>query len=678
MRFSVIRLPGILTVFSLVAAFSLAAVFGMAVSADEPAARGLSDDRLVDLAERFGHVPRVFSPSLSPDGTAVAYIESDKDKGFARIMVGVLTAEDVQHVSTIQAPGGETFAWVDWANDERLIVGFDTHFRIGGELYRSAPSKMMAVNRDGSLPVILDIMALRAPRRQRSNDVIHMLPDDPEHILVGHMAGDGRSTGVYTLNIYTGEKTPVSEAPDGLPVFDWYADNTGQIRLGYGENKDGDGHMLIRDGEGEWLRLEDIELLSRDRFSIHGFSDDPNIVYVTASHTTGRSTIFRFDLKRRVLDGKVYGHDSVDVQGLLTSRSGKALAASYFTSRYGLEYLDEGFRMRHLALKEKLGGRDFTVLSSTKGGSLMLVETFGLDEPGRLFFYQAENDVLREWVRNYPALSTSDIGRTVPVTYGARDGVEIPGYITLPPGMKLDEAKGVGLPAIVLPHGGPHVRTLPLFDYEAKFLAALGYVVLQPNFRGSSGYGFRYMALGWGGWGKHMQDDLVDGARWLVHEGYAAANRICIAGGSYGGYASLMASVRDTGTFRCAAAWAPVTDIRMMLEEEDSWDEDSFVYSQLAGYTKKGKIKAYSPLQRIKEVAIPVFVAHGTHDQVVGVGQSRAFAKAAARRKKAVDYAEFEGEGHHLRYSRYRTQWLYRLGAFMSLHNPAVPRPEGR
>ena len=223
-----------------------------------------------------------------------------------------------------------------------------------------------------------------------------------------------------------------------------------------------------------------------------------------------------------------------------------------------------------------------------------------------------------------------------------------------------------------MPHGGPYVRDHKTWDYWVQFLVNRGYAVLQPNFRGSSGYGHRYSAMGYGQWGDDMQQDVADGAKWLVDEGIADPGRICIVGGSYGGYAALMGLIQDSDIFRCGVAWAPVTDLKQILVQDNAWDEEYSWYWRVTGGRSSSELKEISPAHLAQKITRPLLLMHGDQDDVVFIDQSRALVKALKKRKNPAPlrYLEFPGIGHQIETDEARVKFLYEVENFLQEHNP--------
>lgn len=271
-----------------------------------------------------------------------------------------------------------------------------------------------------------------------------------------------------------------------------------------------------------------------------------------------------------------------------------------------------------------------------------------------------------EWLGStYGGLKSADIAEVRPVSYKAADGLTITGYLTLPKGR---EARG--LPLIVLPHGGPASRDRPGFNWWAQALASRGYAVLQPNFRGSDGFGRDFLEAGFGQWGRKMQSDLSDGVRDLSAQGIVDPKRVCIVGASYGGYAALAGMTHEPGTYRCAASVAGVSDLKRMLDSQGTVSKRYWRrFFGLADDDAVG-LNALSPAYAAERVAGPVLLVHGADDTVVPFEQSRTMAEALKKAGKPVELVTLEGEDHWLSRGATRLQMLTAVVGFLEKHNP--------
>lgn len=274
----------------------------------------------------------------------------------------------------------------------------------------------------------------------------------------------------------------------------------------------------------------------------------------------------------------------------------------------------------------------------------------------------------------YPDIQGDRVGRIRAVHYPAADGMEIPGYLTLPPGV----TEPAGLPLVVLPHGGPAARDTLGFDWWAQALASRGYVVLQPNFRGSDGLGKAHLEAGYGEWGRKMQSDLSDGVRWLAAQGWVDPARVCIVGASYGGYAAMAGPTLDPGVYRCAVSVAGVSDLRRMVqwEADQGGQRDSPVvryWNRFMGADRLGDrdLDAISPAAQAARADAPILLLHGRDDTVVPIEQSRFLAEALQRAGKPYEFVELTGEDHWLSRAATRRRMLAETVRFLETHNPA-------
>lgn len=276
----------------------------------------------------------------------------------------------------------------------------------------------------------------------------------------------------------------------------------------------------------------------------------------------------------------------------------------------------------------------------------------------------------RPIVRVHDGIAPADVAEVRAFSYAASDGLQIPAYLTLPNGRA-----PTALPLVVLAHGGPAARDGPQFDWWAQSLASRGYAVLQPQFRGSSGFGWEHLAAGFGEWGRKMQSDLSDGVRFLAADGTVDPGRVCIAGASYGGYAALAGATIDAGVYRCAVSVAGVSDPARLLHwlERSGRRSASLRYwSRFLGVSgrKDPALRSISPLARAQEASAPILLVHGKDDTVVPIEQSQKMKRALEKAGKPVTFLELDGEDHWLSRSDTRIQLLTAAVAFLEQHNP--------
>jgi dipeptidyl aminopeptidase/acylaminoacyl peptidase len=297
----------------------------------------------------------------------------------------------------------------------------------------------------------------------------------------------------------------------------------------------------------------------------------------------------------------------------------------------------------------------------------LLVMTEGVGDPQTWWSVDIKTGKARDLGVAYP-MRSQDVAPMRMVQYKAADGLEIAAVLTLPPGLP-----GKNLPVVILPHGGPRARDYPGFDWWAQAFASRGYAVLQPNFRGSSGYGAEFLSAGNGEWGRRMQSDISDGLAFLVQEGIVDAKRACIMGASYGGYAALAGVTLQKGLYRCAVSVAGVSDLDKMVETDlEEQAGDASLRRALKELVGSGKdLRAVSPLRHAAAADAPILLIHGKDDIVVLHDQSAAMANALRKADNAVEFVTLPGEDHWLSTSKTRLAMLKAAIIFVEKHNPA-------
>ncbi len=475
---------------------------------------------------------------------------------------------------------------IRWATDDRIVFTLRRKTKISRTKYYAWSEVLMSMNADGS-----DLQLLRTDgggngslKHIDNADVISLLRDDPDHILVGKSRRrnwvqeyyDGAIDDVHKLNIKTGELSLYMKGPkiSHFKFHDWYADQKGHIRFGYGYDRKGNSVMIIRGrGDDDWKVLNDNELFEEGKFLPLQFGAGDNEFYVLSSLATGRMAVYRFDIATGILGEQVFAHDRVDVTGIIYSfDKQKVVAAEYNEGGPKLHYLDEDYgKLREsLARALKTG---FSLWSISDDDQNMIVLQGSERDAGSYYHYDAAGRHLNFLGSRIPTLDPEQMAKMESVSYETRDGLTIDAVMTKP---RLNDGKP--LPFIVLPHSNPDGRDSVEWDRTVQFLTNRGYGVFQPNYRGSSGFGQRFRALGRGEWGRDMQNDLVDGTEWMIENGHALEGRICIMGRGYAGYAALMGVAKNNNLFSCAISRDAPVDIPAMLKSERSFNEEDERY----------------------------------------------------------------------------------------------------
>ena len=376
-------------------------------------------------------------------------------------------------------------------------------------------------------------------------------------------------------------------------------------------------------------------------------------------------------LYRVKLDGSmaielVYKNDKVDVDGVVKiRRNSRAIGVTFAEEGQHIEYFDPKYAKLVASLSEALPNFPMIdVLCSSLDEKTLLIRAGSDNDAGRYFAFDAVKMNLHELALTRPSLENFILSSVKPMTYRAKDGTEIPAYLTLPPGKE----SARGLPAIVMPHGGPSARDVWGFDWLAQAFAYHGYAVIQPNYRGSAGYGDKWlMQNGFKGWRTSI-GDVVDAGLWLVKEGIADPKSLVIVGWSYGGYAALQSSAVAPNLFKAVVAIAPVTDLNMVKQEASDFSNSNLV-NEFVG--EGAHLIEGSPLQNAAKISAPVLMFHGDLDINVGVQQSQKMNEKLRDLDKKSELVVFKGLAHGLEDSKVRTEMLEKIDAFLK-SNSAV------
>jgi dipeptidyl aminopeptidase/acylaminoacyl peptidase len=550
-----------------------------------------------------------------------------------------------------------------WVNDERLVYNL-TEKDVGQGDLRYAPG-LFAVNRDGSGYIQL-AQRERYLLEDRLPGGVHRLlpwntyllevqgPPESEYIYVQspeyNNVHELRDVNLLRLNTLTGKATVV---PRPGQVRYWRLDHKGEPRLAVAL-EDRKSTVHYRDpGSGTWRIIASYSAYTDDQGYMRplGFDADGTL-YVVAYGNGDTTAVHTFNTTTGKLSPEpLIVTRGYDFDGALISRQNKVLGVRYTTDATATVWFDPG--MKELQEKvDKVLPATVNLLSvaHNSNASWVLVRAYSDVVPVTYFLYNSQTGVLNKVGESRPHIDSKQMGHQEFVRYKARDGLDIPALLTLPRG-----ATGKNLPMVVLVHGGPWVRGESWgWNAQAQFLASRGYAVLEPEFRGSQGFGLKHFSAGFKQWGLAMQNDLADGVRWAIGKGIVDPKRVCIAGASYGGYATLMGLVNDPDLYKCGIDWAGVTDINLMYN--DTWyarsdfteDYKKYGMPELVGDQVKdaAQLKATSPIMQAARIRQPLLLAYGGADQRVPIFHGKKFYDAVKDTNKNVEWIEYSEEGH--------------------------------
>ncbi|MCQ8183975.1 alpha/beta hydrolase family protein [Parvularcula maris] len=618
---------------------------------------------LEDPAAAFGARPLLSDLDVSPNGKIYsALIRSGGESG-----VGVFTVDDgLKFLRFVRDDGNRKIEQAFWKRDDLLVFSA----RLPGERYgtETVETRLLSTNIEtGKIETLFD----RAYPKgggvpQIQSNVVSILKNDPEHIYVQYTPYRSNHNGVFKVNIDKSRRHPMVQAPKDRSIH-WMADAKGNIRATLGLANERELRLRIETSEGKWGNFAHRVADGSPEFSVVGFPEEPGKAYVVSGHESDVGGLYLFDADTDRFAEKIFSHPTSEIYGIRQDPiSGEVIGVYYAEDSAEVEWLGDSLPLKTVEAIEKVTDYDhlsFQRLNLT-GSSAVLFASNGM-RPGRYLVFDYATSKLMEMPSQYPSLEGVELGRVFPVTYGARDGLSIPAFVTLPPSFsELGQAQN--LPFIVLPHGGPTARDFMGFDWLAQFLAHRGYGVLQMNFRGSSGYGAEFKQAGSRQWGQAMQDDITDGAAWLVEQGLAAPGKMSILGASYGGYAALMGAVKTPDLFRCAVSINGVSDLPKVLSDERDFRGGKYGTRHIGRLWKDRKMLAEnSPARRAEDVQVPILLIAGEDDRVVPIGHSERMNKALEREGKDVRFVELEEGSHYLDVGENRIRALREIDSFL-------------
>ncbi len=627
---------------------------GIAAAAGPVAAYQITPHALEDLYAKDG----VKGVALSPSGERIAIIREIHQGGARRSVLDVLDAANPSAPPKRAPLGDVDCESMVWASDERLLV----RIALGGRTVTERTSarslgsstaeavisrRMVSIDPDtGGGVVLFDNEPQRMRTMRNLGSIVDLLHDDPEHVLMMAPTQARRINALYKVNVITGRAEEFErgdfdtigwETRNGLPVLRYdinAAGNTLEI-------------MARAPGERQWRFVRRMRIAEVLDFEYVAPTEQGDVILVSARQEgEDVQSIREFNLRTGTYGAPVASRPRSDVSGGLTDDRGAYLGAAYWNDRLEYDFAVPELAPHHRAMNRFFDNScNVRLIDIDRTLNRFLSYVSGPNEPGAWYLYDR---AARSFVNLTPrtALQTERLGRTEALDVMTRDGASIRAYLTAPPG-------GAPGPLIVLPHGGPELRDVMNWDRTVQALATEGWWVLQPNFRGSGGYGLAFASEGWGRWGERMQEDVEDAVDHAIKTRGLDPGKVGIMGTSYGGYAALMGAVRRPDLYKAAISICGDSDLPELLANEQRGDNspDNIAYSfwsRRVGDPEKdaAALALASPRRRAPEIACPVMLVHGVDDPVVPVFQSRRMKEALERAGKSVDYIEIRGAGH--------------------------------
>ncbi len=625
----------------------------------------------------FGARDYVQDISLSPDGKSVAMIQPDGTRGSV-LTVADFTSGKPPKVILRTSGNPDRLTDCHWVTGTRLICG--VYFVDTSSAYTLGFNRLIALNSDGGeLKMVSDRTTVRSLGISQFGGTII------------DYTGDGKGDGsVLMLHSYVPEKatgTLVAQTKEGvgvdlvdtstlshriveaprLSVEDYITDGLGHVRVvgtlssgsgGYIGSTETYGYRKPDEKSFTTFASKQIGVETNRGLNPVGVDAKTNILYAIDDQD-GRRALVRIALDGTKTREVVLARPDVDVDEVIQiGRQQRVVGASWVTEIREAEYFDPELKALRVSLGKALPKQPLvSFVDASADEKQLLLHASADTDPGRYYLFDKATRHLEEVMPSRPRLDGMTLATVKPITYKAADGTTIPGYLTIPPG-----SNGKNLPAIVMPHGGPAARDEWGFDWLAQFFAAKGYAVLQPNFRGSAGYGDAWFQKnGFQSW-RTAIGDVDDGGRWLLSQGIAAPGKLAIVGWSYGGYAALQSSALDSDLFKAIVAIAPVTDLEQLRNESRFFTNFPLVDRQIGS---GAHVREGSPAKNVDKIKAPVLMFHGDLDRNVNIEQSRFMAGRLRGAGKSVELVEYKGLDHSLNDSAVRAEMLDKSDAFL-------------
>ena len=612
----------------------------------------------------FGSPPLIADVKISPSGEKIA-VYATLENGDSAILVRDLSKNEPLRPIVSSDNKILKLTGFSWFNEETIL----SRAWFAADYYSTKIdlTRLVKINVNGSGFKTLfkkrHFKDLPDNFPQQSAIIDYLLNDD-DHILVQIRTSNYRYPDVVKLNIDKNSIQMVQKAK--THVRSWMTDEEGRVRVGnkYERDQEISSAILFKDlNTNKFRTIWEFANLSEDSKAILGFGENPNKVWFEA-YEDGRLAVFSTDLSKQSIEPTlVYSHPKRDVDTRLRYKKGKKdpIGLYFRDENYHLVTWDEKEAKFEKSIYKLFPGKEIYFLSSSNNGNRYILFVEDTSTPGSFYMGDRKKGTLELIADSYPALVNVELPQKEAVNYQARDGLEIEAFLTLPKGKKKN------LPTIIFPHGGPIAADgAEGFDYWTSFFANRGYAVLQMNFRGSTGYGYDFMKAGLGQWGGQMQDDIEDATKWAIDQGIADSKRICIVGGSYGGYAALMGAA-TSDLYQCAVSFAGVSDLLYLLDESRRYGGEEVLRIML-GDKSRSELSATSPVNLTDQIKVPVLLVQGDDDSRVLLKHGRKMRDAMEDSGVNYIYIEQEDSDHFLTLKRNRLQFFKETEKFLKKH----------
>lgn len=495
-------------------------------------------------------------------------------------------------------------------------------------------------------------------------DDIVMVDPEGRYVLLETQPSLIEPPAVHRIDLATGVSSVVQPSRRG--VWTWFADRDGVVRAGIA-NGERRTNIYYRAAPGAELREIEDSRIDRDDNVVETirFVPGSDRAVILTNAVTGRFAAYQYDFAAGRLGDALFEHPAADVAALVAGPDGTVEGVAYEDDRPRTHWLDPEMARIQQSIDRIFAGKTNAIVNRSRDGNRMLVFSAAADDPGTYYVYDRQARSMERFASAFEGLQGGRLAAVRPISYQSRDGLRIEGYLTLPPGRPERS-----LPLIVLPHDGPFARAGWRFDPDVQFLASRGYAVLQPNFRGSTGYGRDFVVRGQGQLDRGAIDDIEDGIDWAARQGIADPGRVCIMGSAFGGYAAIAAAVRAPQRYRCAVAWAGSNGLESILTFNMPGRPLRYVRA-FRDQTMLHRVADAPPAARqAQRLRVPLLVGEGASRDAAAAAESRRLLAALRRSEAPIEAASYARAGEAFVDTQERADWLRRLEAFLVRYNP--------
>jgi dipeptidyl aminopeptidase/acylaminoacyl peptidase len=596
--------------------------------------------------EAFGDVPEVRAMDLSPDGSRVAFIQRIKGVDFLVTYEFATKAwKPLVSVAEIRARtvqfAGNNFILLRASKAERLFGYRGTHEFSAAFAYDLSKGKVAQ---------LLTKTEKLYPAQTGLGRIIGIDPGGKHVYMPGYETGGEPSLSLWRVNLETGRGEIHSHGTSN--TIDWMVDAKGTVVMREDFSEKRRVHEVRAGADGKLKVIYTSADEDLPAIGVVGISRDQTQLIATADNDSEFSSVFTMNPTTGAPTGPVFTRADADIQSVLLDSNRIAHGVVYSGMKPTYDMFDEALEADVKYAQEAFPNSSVHLASWSEDWSKLLLLVEGGTQSERYLMFDRPTKKLTLITNGRTEIKPEDIGEVVVIEYKARDGLKIPGLITWPVGVPEDQRKN--LPLVVMPHGGPESYDTIGFDWLAQFIANEGYAVLQPNFRGSAGFGSSFREAGRGQWGRKMQDDITDGVNAMIKMGWADRTRVCIVGWSYGGYAALAGGALTPDHYKCVVSVAGVSNLRDMIATEKrnhgAQSMGVIYWEMLIGDLEKDAkaIDAVSPSKLAANFKAPVLLIHGTEDTTVPSKQSDMMNDALKSANKPVEYIRIKGDDHGL------------------------------